>query len=134
MANPAKPTLDDVYREYIQVILNHEIDKIDQFVSEDVVHNGKQLGLKGYKELLLRNIIETNVDIHIERLVADSSHVAAVLTFTTKPSTKSLVGIELDGLPFSYRENVLYDFRDGKVAEVHSLFDIDTIRSHSQRL
>ena len=67
----------------------------------DVVHNGKQLGLQGYKELLLRNIIENDMDIDIKHLIADESHVAAVLTFKTGTSTKGLPGIDFDGQPFS---------------------------------
>ncbi len=72
------------------------------------------------------------MQIEIKRLIADDDHVAAVLIFTTSKSTKELVGIGLDETPFSYPENVVYDFNDGKIVEVHSLFDIDAIRAHAR--
>jgi len=126
--------LSDVYRNYIRAILDHDVDSMDQYVSAHVVHNGTQLGLEGYKGLLRRNIIENDMHIEIRRSIADESHVAAVLIFTAGPSARRLAGIDLDGQPFSYVENVIYDFKDGKFAEVHSLFDIDTVRSHACQL
>ncbi|KAK5937591.1 hypothetical protein PMZ80_010211 [Knufia obscura] len=134
MSSSISGDLRDIYRSYIQAILNGDVDSMHEYVSETVSHNGKQLGLQGYKELLLGNIINNDIHIEIKRLVADDSHIAAVLIFTTSSSTKELVGIELDSQPFSYVENVIYDFKDGKIAEVHSLFDIDTVRSHARQL
>jgi len=133
MSSETESSLSQIYCSYIKAIRDHDLAKIDEYVSETVVHNDKHLGLQGYKELLCRNIIQTEVSIEIKRLIADKNHVAAVLIFTTKPSTESLVGIRLDGRPFSYAENVIYDFKDGKIVEVHSLFDIDTVRSHGCR-
>lgn len=124
--------LSSVYRKYIQAIRDRDLDAIDGFVDTDVVHNKTYLGLQKYKELLQNNIISTKVDISIKRLVSTSDCVAAILIFTTKPETKSLVGIELDGVPFSYEENVFYDFKGGKIIEVHSQFDIDLVRQHAR--
>lgn len=132
MATPATRGLSAIYRDYIRAILNHDLDSMDHYVSDSVVHNGKQLGLHGYKEFLLRNIVQNDVQVEIKRLVADDNHVAAILIFTTRPSSKGVAGIQFDGRPFSYAENVIYDFKDGKIAEVHSLFDIDTVRSHAR--
>lgn len=133
MASKNTAGLDAIYREYIAAIQSKELDKISFYVSDEVIHNGKRLGLDGYKDLLLRNIVETDVDINIKRLVVDSKTVAAVLIFTTKATTEELVGIRLDGEPFSYAENVVYDFTDGKIREVFSVFEIDAIRAHSKR-
>lgn len=132
MDSTPSSTLVDVYRNYIKAVLNHDLDRISDYVSENVVHNGKQLGLSGYKELLLRNIMHPNVKIDIKRLVADDSHVAALLIFTTSKQTQELVGISLKDDQFSYAENVFYDFSDSKIIAVHSLFDIDTVRAHTR--
>ena len=129
----ASKTLGEVYRSYIKAILDHDLDAMNQYVSETVVHNAQHLGLQRYKELLQRNIIDTGVHVEIKRLIADEHHVAAVLIFTTKESTTELVGVELDGKPFSYPENVVYDFKEGKIVEVHSLFDIDAVRAHARQ-
>lgn len=131
MSSSVSNNLDSVYRDYIAAILDHDLDSMSKFVSEEVVHNGNSLGLEGYKVLLRKNIMDTDVHIDIKRLVTDAEHVAALLIFTTKASTKELVGIKLNGQSFSYAENVFYDFRDGKIVEVHSLFDIDTVRAHA---
>lgn len=133
MSSNPQVNLDVTYREYIAAILAKDLDKLSQYVSDKVVHNGKRLGLEGYKDLILRNIIETGVDIEIKRLIVDEKTVAAVLTFTTRVETNELVGIQLDGTPFSYAENVVYDFKDGKIVEVFSVFEIDIIRSHAHK-
>lgn len=65
-------------------------------------------------------------------MFADADRVAALLVFTTKSTTNNLVGTELDGRPFSFPENVFHDFKDGKIIEVHSLVDNDTIRAHER--
>lgn len=132
MSSTKSSSLDIIYRNYIAAILDGDLGNMSNFVSESVVHNGTRLGLEGYKELLKRNIIDTKVQIRIKRLIVDQEHVAAVLIFTTSEFTNDLVGIQLDGQPFSYAENVVYDFKDGKISEVHSLFDIDTVRSHAR--
>ena len=133
MCSKAPKRLDELYRSYIQAILDHDLDAMDQYVSEDVVHNGQHLGIKGYKDLLRRNIMDPDMQIEIKRLIADERHVAAVLIFTTRKLSKELVGVELDGTPFSYAENVVYDFKDGRITEVHSLVDVDVIKAHARQ-
>lgn len=125
-------TLEVVYREYIATILAKDVAKLSLYVSDEVIHNGKKLGLEGYKDLILRNIIQTGVNIEIKKLVADEKTVAAVLIFTTQAECKELVGIQLDGTSFSYAENVVYDFKEGRIIEVFSIFEIDVIRSHAR--
>lgn len=126
----SSPDLANVYRSYIEAILSHDIESMSRYVSDEVVHNGQLLGLEGYKDLLKRNIVDTGTTIEIKRLITDHDHVAALLVFTTKEQTRELVAVKLDGNPFSYSENVFYDFKDDKIIEVHSLVDLDMIRSH----
>lgn len=132
MATNKEDGLKRVYRDYIATILAKDLDRLSMYVSDEVVHNGKKLGLEGYKDLISRNIIETGVRIDIKRLIADEKTVAAVLVFSTQAETKELVGIQLDGAPFSYIENVVYDFEHDKIVEVHSVFEIDVVRSHAR--
>ena len=93
--------LAQVYKNYIAAILEHDLDSMDSFVSQDIVHNGVKLGLAGYKALLKRNIMDTSMRIEIKRLVADDQCVAAVLVFTTTEATQDLIGYRLDGQIFS---------------------------------
>lgn len=132
MSSSAHIDLNVVYRDYIDTIQGNQLDKLSLYVSEEVMHNGKRLGFQGYKDLILRNIVGTGVSIEIKRLVTDETTVAAALTFTTKAETKELVGYPLNGEPFSYAENVIYDFKDGKIVEVFSVFEIDIIRAHAR--
>lgn len=132
MATNKEDGLKRVYRDYIATILAKDLDRLSMYVSDEVVHNGKKLGLEGYKDLISRNIIETGVRIDIKRLIADEKTVAAVLVFSTQAETKELVGIQLDGVPFSYIENVVYDFEHDKIVEVYSVFEIDVVRSHAR--
>lgn len=132
MASTRNEDLADVYRRYIESILAGDLVSMTHFVAENVVHNDKHLGLEGYKKLLKRNIIDTKMDIQINRVVADHDHVAAVLIFTTSEHTRELVGYKLDGKTFSYKENVIYDFdEDRRIKEVHSVVETDVIRAHS---
>lgn len=125
--------LETIYRAYIKDISNGKLENMSLYVGDHVVHNNIELGLTGYVQLLKDNIVSTQVSIEIKRLIADQTGVAAILVFTTKASTKSLVGIELDDVPFSFEENVVYDFEDGKIVKVHSLYDVDAVRSHRRQ-
>lgn len=133
MASNKSWDLASIYREYIRAIMDHDLEAMSKYVCEDVVHNSKKLNLEGYKDLLRRNIVTTNMRVSIERLVTDESHVAALLIFTVMPETQELVGVELDDEQFSFPEHVFYDFKDGRIARVHSLFDIDAIRSRRRQ-
>src|SRR6266852_470637 len=54
-----KTDLSDVYRDYIACLNKQDWPKLGQFVDDEVIHNGRRLGLSGYPEMLERDFDET---------------------------------------------------------------------------
>ncbi|MEY2604710.1 MAG: hypothetical protein QOH31_2505, partial [Verrucomicrobiota bacterium] len=47
-----KTDLSDVYRDYIACLNKQDWPKLGQFVHDEVIHNGRRVGLSGYLEML----------------------------------------------------------------------------------
>src|SRR4051812_21353523 len=47
--------LSNVYRDYIACLNNQDWPKLGQFVHDEVIHNGRRVGLSGYCEMLERD-------------------------------------------------------------------------------
>lgn len=80
--------LEAVYREYIDCLNNKDWANLSEHVHEDVEHNGKPLGLEGYRAMLERDY-EQIPDLHyeIELLVLQSPRVACRLRFNVTPKS-----------------------------------------------
>jgi predicted ester cyclase len=68
-----KTDLSDVYRDYIACLNKQDWPKLGQFVHDEVIHNGRRVGLSGYLEMLERDFDEIP-DLYftaILRLAAD---------------------------------------------------------------
>lgn len=54
-----KTDLCDVYQDYIGCLNRQDWPKLGQFVDDEVIHNGRRLGLSGYvkcwREILLKS-------------------------------------------------------------------------------
>ncbi len=59
---------------------------------------------------------------HIELLVSDPPHIASRLAFNCTPKGRFL-GLDLNGKRVSFAENVFYEFRNRKIAQVWSVID-----------
>jgi predicted ester cyclase len=53
-----KTDLSDVYRDYIACLNRRDWPKLGQFVDDDVIHNGRRVGLSGYLGMLERDFDE----------------------------------------------------------------------------
>lgn len=62
----------------------------------------------------------------IDRLVCDPPLIAARLMFDCSPKAHFL-GLEIDGRRISFAENVFYEVRGGKIADVFSAIDKTSI-------
>ena len=51
-------TLSTIYREYIDCLNRQDWADLEQFVHEEVYHNGEQIGLAGYREMLEKDFRE----------------------------------------------------------------------------
>ena len=121
--------LSDVYRSYIACLNGQDWSNLGQFVNEEVSHNGRQIGLSGYRAML-ENDFRDIPDLHfkIELLVSNAPYVASRLAFDCSPRGEFL-GLDIDGRRVSFAENVFYEFRQGKIVRVWSIIDTAAIEA-----
>jgi predicted ester cyclase len=111
------------YHAYIACLNERDWARLGQFVDDDVVHNGRPLGLDGYRALLEDNCRQIP-DLHfeIERLIADPPFLASRLRFDVTP-TADFLGLPVNGRRVTFCENVFYEFQEGRVRQVWSVID-----------
>ncbi|CCD89114.1 conserved protein of unknown function [Bradyrhizobium sp. ORS 285] len=111
------------YRAYIVCLNAQAWPALGDFVHEHVVHNGRQLGLADYRDMLIGDFAAIpDLRFNIGLLVADPPHVACRLDFDCTPKGEFL-GLPVNGRRVVFSENVFYEFRDGRIAEVWSVID-----------
>jgi predicted ester cyclase len=115
--------LAERYRHYIACLNQQDWPSLGQFVHEAVQHNGRHLGLSGYREMLERDFREIpDLSFDVALLLCDPPHVAARLRFDCTPRG-TFLGLKLDGRRVAFAENVFYRFHAAKIAEVWSVID-----------
>jgi predicted ester cyclase len=115
--------LSDLYRAYIACLNRQDWQNLHQFVADDARHNGRPFGLAGYRAMLERDFDEIpDLRFNIEMLVAEPPFVAARLRFDCRPKGLFL-GLPVDGRRVIFAENVFYQFRSERIAEVWSVID-----------
>ena len=115
--------LAGIYRNYIACLNRQDGSRLGQFVDDDVSHNGRRIGLPGYREMLERDFRDIpDLHFNIELLVSDASYVATRLAFNCSPKGRFL-GLDVDGRRVAFAENVFYEFREGKIVQVWSVID-----------
>lgn len=125
----AQRDLSDVYRDYISCLNRQDWSQLGQFVDEEAVHNGRRLGLSGYRAMLENDFREIpDLKFTIELLVVDANRVASRLLFDCSPRGE-FFGLHIGGRRVSFAENVFYEFRAGKIVEVWSVIDKAAIES-----
>jgi len=118
-----KVELERIYRDYI-VCLNHQDwATLGRFVHEEVHHNGRALGISGYRSMLEDNYRQIpDLRFEIELLVADPPRLASRLRFDVTPKADFL-GLPVNGRRVKFCENVFYELRDGLIQDVWSILD-----------
>lgn len=118
-----KSDLRDIYRDYIACLNRQDWPRLAQFVDADVIHNGRLIGLSGYREMLQRDYDDIpDLRFDIAMLVCDPPFVASRLKFDCTPKGMFL-GLDVGGRRVSFAENVFYEFRAEKICEVWSVID-----------
>ncbi|ABC91477.1 hypothetical conserved protein [Rhizobium etli CFN 42] len=118
-----KTELADLYRGYVACLNRQDWPDLGQFVDEDVVHNGRRLGLAGYIAMLERDFDDIpDLFFYVRMLLSDPPYVACRLGFDCSPKGKFL-GHDVNGRRLSFAENVIYEFCDRKIIEVWSVID-----------
>ena len=118
-----KADLARIYRDYIACLNRQDWPDLGRFVDESVAHNGRKLGVAGYRGMLERDFEEIP-DLHfsIRILTVDPPYVASRLSFDCTPKGRFL-GLPVNGRKVSFSENVFYEFRDGRIVQVWSVID-----------
>lgn len=121
-----------LYRDYIACLNRQDWPALGSFVQDDVVHNGRRLGLSGYRAMLEQNFRDIpDLRFDVQLLVADPPCVASRLAFDCTPRA-AFMGLAVNGRRVSFAENVFYQYRDGKIAEVWSVIDKAAIEAQLQ--
>ncbi|MGX9947566.1 ester cyclase [Bradyrhizobium denitrificans] len=111
------------YRAYIACLNAQDWPQLGNFVHEHVVHNGRQIGLAGYNDMLMGNFAEIpDLRFDIRLLLSDPPHVASILSFDCRPRG-TFLGLPVNGRRVAFAEHVFYAFREGRIAEVWSVID-----------
>lgn len=111
------------YERYIACLNRRSWSELGAFVAGDVVHNGRPLGLDGYRAMLEENCRDIP-DLHfeVELIVADETRIASRLGFDCTPIGEFL-GLRVDGRRVIFHEHAFYTLRNGRIAEVLSIID-----------
>ena len=118
-----KTALADRYRDYIACLNRQDWPRLGEFVADDAIHNGRQIGLAGYRAMLVQDFADIpDLSFDIQMLLADPPLIASRLRFDCAP-IGTFLGLAVNGRRVSFAENVLYAFRDGKIREVWSVID-----------
>jgi predicted ester cyclase len=118
-----KEDLAAFYHDYIACLNKQRWPHLGQFVHDDVRYNGQRIGLFGYRAMLAKDF-EAIPDLYfsIQLLISDPPYVASRLQFDCTPRAE-LFGLHVNGKRVSFSENVFYEFRDEKIAQVWSVID-----------
>ena len=115
--------LPDLYRAYIDCLNRQDWTALGRYVDDAVEHNGRPLGLSGYREMLVKDFQDIpDLRFRIQLLVCEAPHVAARLAFDCTPKGEFL-GVGVNGRTVSFAENVFYRFRNDRIATVWSVLD-----------
>jgi predicted ester cyclase len=115
--------VSDIYRDYIACLNKQDWAKLGQFVHDEAIHNGRRVGLSGYREMLERDFNEIpDLYFNIQMLISDPPYVASRLGFDCTPKG-TFLGLQVCGKRVSFAENVIYQFRDQKILQVWSVVD-----------
>ncbi len=121
--------LSIIYRDYIACLNKQDWQTLGQFVDDDVQHNGRQIGLSGYREMLIGDYREIpDLRFNILLLISNSPYIASRLAFDCTP-TGSFLGLPVNGRRVSFAENVFYEFQAGKIRRVWSVIDKTAIEA-----
>ncbi len=124
--------LAEIYRAYIGCLNERDWAALGRFVHADAHHNGRRLGVAGYRLMLERDVAQIpDLRFHIDLLVVEPPFVASRLAFDCTP-VGTFLGLQVDGRRVAFTENVFYEFLQGKIRQVWSVVDRAAIEAQLQ--
>ena len=116
-----------IYRAYIACLNAQDWQNLGHFVAENAVHNGRELGLSGYRDMLENDFREIpDLSFNIQLLVCQPPVIASRLHFHCTPKG-TFFNLPINGKTVTFSENVFYRFEGGKIEEVWSVIDTAAI-------
>jgi predicted ester cyclase len=124
----AERELTTVYRAYLECLNERRWSDLGAYVAGELSYNGRRMTLGDYRAMLVadtHSIPDLRFDADI--VVAADETVACRLFFRCTP-VSTFLGIEPTGGPLSFAEHVFYRFDGGRIVEVWSVIDKESIR------
>lgn len=123
MSNQHEQAAALMYNQYIDCLNARNWTELGNFVAENVVHNGRRLGVDGYQVMLEQNYRDIpDLYFDVDQVVTNENHVASRLRFDCTPIGRFL-DVPVNGRRVVFHEHAFYALRDGKIAEVFSVID-----------
>jgi predicted ester cyclase len=123
------PELDAHYRRYLTCLNERRFDRLIEFVHDEITYNDAPMSRADYRDLIARHVAAVpDMFFAIDLLVVRDDHVACRIIFDCTPQDEFL-GRQPTGRKVSFSEHVFYRFREGRIANVWSLLDMDAIRT-----
>lgn len=117
------------YRAYLACLNARDWNNLGLYVDDDVRHNGRPLGLSGYRAMLEQDYRDIpDLRFEADMIMCDPPRIAARLLFDCRPSGEFL-GIAIDGRRVRFAEHVIYEFVDTRIATVWSVLDKPAIEA-----
>lgn len=118
-----KDELAAFYRDYLACLNRQDWLRLGEFVGEDVRHNGRPLGLAGYRAMLEQDFAAIpDLRFTIELLIVEPPRIASRLAFACAPKGIFL-GLPVNGRRVAFAENVFYELTGHRIAQVWSVID-----------
>jgi predicted ester cyclase len=112
-----------IYHAYLACLNAQEWPQLGTFVHDEVSHNGRQLGLAGYRTMLEHDFQQIpDLRFKAELLVCEPPFLAARLKFDCSPRGDFL-GLAINGRAISFAENIFYEFEERKIRTAWSIID-----------
>ena len=124
--------LSDLYRDYIACLNKQDWPKLGLFVHDEVIHNGRRMGLSGYLAMLERDFEEIpDLYFNVKMLISDPPHIASRIHFDCTPKGR-FFGLDINGKKVFFAENVIYQFTSKRIVQVWSVIDKAAIEAQLQ--
>lgn len=81
--------IEHAYRDYIECLNSRDLSVLERYVHQDATHNGRALGLSGYREMLEQDFANIpDLRFSVEMLVVDPPYAASRLHFRCTPKAR----------------------------------------------
>jgi len=111
------------YLGYLDCLNHQDWARLGDYVDSQVEHNGRPLGLAGYRAMLEADFAAIpDLEYHAILLIAEPPRLAARLAFDCSPRGEFL-GLPVNGRRVSFTENVFYTFDAPRIVSVWSVID-----------